>query len=394
MGKAIARSADMAADAQRLADAAMARGDRGEALQLLIALADGHEVGPDVWIKLAALYRADGNLAAALSAIEAALALAPLDPTALLVRATLLDGLGRINEAGEAYDFALAQRQGDEIAAGPMAAALDRARLVRDNYRRGLEATMAGAVATSEANLVEAERRRLDRFISNTTRRTRAYPQVPTHFNYPGLPVDEFHDPALFPWLAEVEAATDSIAAELQVLLAGADLFEPYVDYAEGRPLAQWVDLHRSRRWSAIHLFKAGRATEAAASCPRTMALLATLPQPVLLDRSPAAMFSALAPHTRIPPHTGVGNVRLVCHLPLIVPPGCVFRVGDERREWVRGKAWVFDDTIEHEAWNDSDDDRIILIFDVWHPALSAAERSAIATVFGALDASYGDTGL
>jgi len=93
---------------------------------------------------------------------------------------------------------------------------------------------------------------------------------------------------------------------------------------------------------------------------------------------APTAVFSILEPRTRIPPHTGVNNARLICHLPLIVPPGCGFRVGAETREWQPGKAFVFDDTIEHEAWNLSDSPRAILIFDVWNPFLSAAERDMI----------------
>jgi aspartate beta-hydroxylase len=90
--------------------------------------------------------------------------------------------------------------------------------------------------------------------------------------------------------------------------------------------------------------------------------------------RGPTAFFSILEPHTKIPPHTGVTNTRVTVHLPLIVPPGCAFRVGGETREWKVGTAWVFDDTIEHEAWNDSDAPRAILIFDVWNPELTVLE--------------------
>ena len=90
-------------------------------------------------------------------------------------------------------------------------------------------------------------------------------------------------------------------------------------------------------------------------------------------------MFSLLAPNTAIPPHVGVSNARLVCHLPLIVPDGCWFRVGSETRLWQKGEAFVFDDTIEHEALNPSDELRVVLIFDVWRPDLDPVERKAIA---------------
>ena len=114
------------------------------------------------------------------------------------------------------------------------------------------------------------------------------------------------------------------------------------------------------------------------------------LPQPQVAGASPNAMFSLLAPRTRIPPHTGVANTRLVCHLPLIVPANCGFRVGETTREWRVGEAFVFDDTIEHEAWNDSDELRVVLIIDLWAPALSASERDAVAAVIGAAGATAG----
>lgn len=92
----------------------------------------------------------------------------------------------------------------------------------------------------------------------------------------------------------------------------------------------------------------------------------------------PNAFFSALAPKTRIPPHNGECNARLVAHLPLIVPENCAIRVGFEERQWQVGEIIVFDDTIEHEAWNLSDELRVVLIFDVWNPLLSESERKMV----------------
>jgi aspartyl/asparaginyl beta-hydroxylase (cupin superfamily) len=90
-------------------------------------------------------------------------------------------------------------------------------------------------------------------------------------------------------------------------------------------------------------------------------------------------MFSLLRPGARIAAHTGMFNTRLVCHLPLIVPPGCAFRVGNEVRQWEEGKILIFDDTIEHEAWNEGSQDRVVLIFDIWRPELSEQERREVA---------------
>jgi len=65
----------------------------------------------------------------------------------------------------------------------------------------------------------------------------------------------------------------------------------------------------------------------------------------------------------------------------LVVPAGCGFRVGAETRAWEEGRAWAFDDTIEHEAWNDSGSPRAILIIDAWNPLLTEAERTAIRAI-------------
>jgi aspartyl/asparaginyl beta-hydroxylase (cupin superfamily) len=99
-----------------------------------------------------------------------------------------------------------------------------------------------------------------------------------------------------------------------------------------------------------------------------------------------------LRPGAHIPPHNGLINTRLIVHLPLIVPGQCRLRVGNETREWQPGKVWLFDDTIEHEAWNDSAETRVILIFEVSRPDVTDAEHEQISRVFEALDAHSGQT--
>jgi aspartyl/asparaginyl beta-hydroxylase (cupin superfamily) len=85
-------------------------------------------------------------------------------------------------------------------------------------------------------------------------------------------------------------------------------------------------------------------------------------------------------------------NTRLICHLPLIVPGGCRLRVGNDTRALVEGKAWLFDDTMEHEAWNDSDRTRVILLFEIWRPELTEEERRLVSATFEAIDAHRGTT--
>jgi aspartyl/asparaginyl beta-hydroxylase (cupin superfamily) len=126
------------------------------------------------------------------------------------------------------------------------------------------------------------------------------------------------------------------------------------------------------------------------AKCPKTTAVLEQLPLCDVPQVAPGAYFSVLKPRTRLPPHTGTTNTRSIVHLPLIIPDSCGFRVGSQTREWKKGRAWVFDDTIEHEAWNDSDVTRVILIFDIWNPLLTMAERDMVRALTAAVGNYYG----
>ncbi|HEX6741776.1 MAG TPA: aspartyl/asparaginyl beta-hydroxylase domain-containing protein [Sphingomicrobium sp.] len=369
------------------ADRAAAAGQVAAARSLLeqAVASDGAPI--ELWIKLSAMRKASGDLKGALEAIDRALALSPLDFSALLSRAVILDGLHDPG-AGEAYGHALAQLPPNEPVPPPMRPAVDYARKRRDEYRSQLEQNLA---ATLPAGLTDAERARAERFITNRSRTTRHYHQEPCDFHYPGLPEIEFHDRELFDGLAELEQATGEIRAEFDALIAAeAAEMVPYVQYPDRVPLRQWKELNNNPKWTAIHLLKNGWPVEVnARHCPQTMAAIARMDQPRVPGASPVAMFSMLAPRTRIPAHKGVANTRLVCHLPLIVPPNCGFRVGSTTREWRIGEAFVFDDTIEHEAWNDSDELRVVLILDLWPPALGQAERSAVAAIIGATNANF-----
>ena len=94
---------------------------------------------------------------------------------------------------------------------------------------------------------------------------------------------------------------------------------------------------------------------------------------------SPEAFFSLLKPGAHIRPHFGVANTKVAVHLPLVIPEGdCAIRVGEETRQWTEGRCLIFDDSFEHEAWNRSDQLRIVFIFDVWNPDLTPEECTAI----------------
>ena len=202
-------------------------------------------------------------------------------------------------------------------------------------------------------------------------------------------------DPVLsdgsFPWLAEVEAATEAIRDELLAVMQEPGAFSPYVTGDANRPRSNQQGMLNNPAWSAFYLWKNGTPVPGNAErCPQTLHALRNAPLSLTPNRSPSILFSLLKPGAHIPPHNGLVNTRLICHLPLIVPGRSRFRVGNEVREWVEGRAWVFDDTIEHEAWNDSDRTRVILLFDVWRPELTEEERRLVVDLFEAIDAYNG----
>jgi aspartyl/asparaginyl beta-hydroxylase (cupin superfamily) len=213
--------------------------------------------------------------------------------------------------------------------------------------------------------------------------RKHRYVQEPTAFTYPGLPPLQFFDPAEFDWVPAIEAAAPAIRAELEPLLAdGTEEFRAYIQHQTVAPEANKALLGK-KDWSILPLCENGWLTPSVIErCPVTWETVLKAPLPRIAGWGPTAVFSLLKGGAHIAPHTGMYNIRLVCHLPLVVPPGCRFRVGNEIREWQAGKLMIFDDTIEHEAWNDSGEDRIVLIFDVWRPELTERERSELTALF------------
>jgi hypothetical protein len=367
-------------DLERAADAAVAAGDFSAARDALQALVAEQPEAFDAWIKLAAMLRATGRPADSLAAIERSLTLRPRDFSALLMRAMYFHQTGDADRAGEGFGRALANAP--EKLPDQMERVLTLARDSYQSWQRRHADVLRDAVRA-----VGPLTPRLDRLITNAIHLTEQDREGPSHYCYPDLPEIPFHDDrSRFPWMSVFESAIDDIQREFETVLnAEAAKLVPYVNYPETVPVDQWAALNHNRDWTAIHLTARGETIpENARHCPVTMELLKSVPQPDVRGVGPNAMFSLLAPNTSIPPHTGVTNTRLLCHLPMIVPEGCWFRVGDETRFWERGKAWVFDDSVEHEAVNPSDRLRVIMIFDMWHPDLTPEEQAGIAAVIKA----------
>jgi aspartyl/asparaginyl beta-hydroxylase (cupin superfamily) len=346
-------------------------------LERVVATAPQHV---PFWLSLAAALRALARREEELAALERALAVDPTHLIVLLQKAAVLDLMHKPRTAASTYVNALQTLAPGTKLPPPVEAHVQHARKrVAENAAELADVIDARVGALRQAHPV-GDQRRFERCIDQILGRRRIFAPQPNFMLFPYLRNYEFFDREHFPWLETVEAATDSMREELLgVLSADQAGIQPYIAYREGLPLNQWKELNHSRRWGAYFLWNEGqRLEDHLARCPRTVAALAAAPQVDVPGRGPTAFFSILDARTRIPPHTGVTNTRLTVHVPLIVPQGCGFRVGGETREWKVGTAWVFDDTIEHEAWNDSDAPRAILIFDVWHPELTALERDLV----------------
>jgi aspartyl/asparaginyl beta-hydroxylase (cupin superfamily) len=354
--------------------------------------ADGSD--PEQWINLALACRQLKDEPAEDVAIQRALVLEPKHLVALILRANLLERQGKTHQAALAC-AAIAQASPPlEHLRAELRPAVSQALRYREQYGREFGAFLDQYLEPLYRTFAGDNLKRFRDSLDIMVGRKRRYESRSELYHYPGLAPIEFFDRTDFPWLDPIEAAADDIRDEFLAILQAEEGFTPYVSYPPGVPLNQWAELNNSPSWSAFHLYKMGKLVEENATrCPRTMEALKGAPQPDQIGRTPAVMFSLLKPRTRIPPHTGVTNVRLVTHLPLIIPEGCGFRVGNDTRQWVPGKAWVFDDTIEHEAWNDSDKPRVVLIFDIWHPHLTPPERALITALTAGANAFTGGSG-
>lgn len=341
-----------------------------------------------LWRNLAHARRLEGATEKERSALEAALALDARDLSALI---RLAEWHERANNRREAMIHWTAVTELGEHISNPapeFVQLLDHARRFCRDQQSYISKPLYEELGPIIDGFGESARRRANAFLSHALGQRRVYPNICAGLHYPFLPADEFFDDRHFPWFDTLSAQVPDIRSELLALLEnpGEDMM-PYVRMDAGVSGTPWDQLNQNLDWTACFLWEYGKPNQPVLDrCPKTAEALAALPGARIPGRAPSAFFSMLKPHTRIPPHTGVTNSRAIIHLPLIVPPSCGFRVGGETREWEEGRPFAFDDTIEHEAWNDSDQLRAVLIFDVWNPHLTPEEQSIVEAYYSLID--------
>ena len=187
---------------------------------------------------------------------------------------------------------------------------------------------------------------------------------------YPDLEPRPWHDAADFPLASYLESHFEQIRDEILAL-------EPARFHRESERIEREGD------WDVAFFYERGRRREEVCeACPVTTRGIETLP--AMRTAAGLSYVSRMRPGTHIRPHRGPTNLRLRCHLGITVPDGdCALRVGDTTRPWQEGRCLVFDDYLEHEAWNHAEHDRIVLIVDLWHPGLSATEVRLLEGLHG-----------
>jgi aspartate beta-hydroxylase len=375
---------------------ALSRGDFATAQRDLEQAAHLNPTEPEIWKNVGIVQLAQHHGGEALDAFDRALGLEPMHFAARLHRGAALEQLGRMDEATAAYFGALATAQS------------------RGKWRNDMTTPPGLRPAVKHAiEFVDAQRRRIfadllqplrDKYGATSLARIEAglaiylgdrpanYPdprQFCKFFYVPGLRTTPYYEQALFPWHAELETHTDTIRQELRGVLEQPIGVEPFLGTNDNAALKEQNLLDGTRghaEWNSFFFHRHGEVFQQNAQrCPRTTAILASLPLVHIRGHAPEVLFSILTPGSHILKHHGVTNTRLVTHLPLIIPEDCAISVGGVEHAWQEGHCVTFDDTFEHEAWNRSDKVRAVMILDTWHPDLTAAEREAVALLVGGI---------
>jgi aspartyl/asparaginyl beta-hydroxylase (cupin superfamily) len=323
----------------------------------------------------------NGQFVEAETTLRSVLRETPRDLGALLLLGDVQHAAGKTQDASRAYGGAMqvAQMQAATLPE-VFKPGLQRAATRLGEYAGEYEAFIAAQIPP------EGRSPRFSQSVAILLGKSAIHLQQPTKYYFPELPQIQFYDRTAFDWAPALERQTPAIQQELQAVLADHAAFRPYLERDENQPHVKSHDLVGNDEWSAFYLWKDGtRVEENCARCPVTAAAFENLPLDYLPGQAPSVLFSLLKPGAAIPPHHGLINTRLICHLPLLVPGPAWLRVGNHTHHWKEGELVIFDDSIEHEARNAANETRVVLLFDIWRPELSLQEREEVTQLLGAI---------
>jgi aspartate beta-hydroxylase len=372
--------------------AALNRGEANAAREMLLQAHEVDPADPMTLHHLGLAHEAVGALSEAADAQRSAVVAAPHFYIARLYLGRVLERTGRTADAVIQYARALqdAQQTGRWLNPGTTPPVLrpmiEHAVLsVRRGRRIAYTALFEPLLARFGRSSLDRVERSLRIYLHEEPAEYADERQKPSFLYFPGLPATAFLDRSLFTWIPELEQQTKAIQAELMSLLPSAEGRERVFNN-EALEEVNLRGLDSPPSWNGYYFYRHGeRRAENCDRCPITAGSLTHLPLSHVREHGPEILFSVFTPGTHLLPHRGVTNTRLVGHLPLMVPEDCALNVGGELHHWKEGEVVIFDDTYEHEAWNRSKKTRVVLIFDIWNPYLTDAERLALASLISAI---------
>lgn len=378
-------------DLNTLASAAMAALQAGRAADAAGGFQDIITRGGasrDIWLGLALARQAQGQSEAMIEALDKVLLEDPTNLRALLMKGDAIWDRGDHSDAATVYNYIRKLVPDTNMVDGAARQLVARVVTRLNGHNQGMRAHLAQYFADHDPAIATPyERRRFERAKAMLFGERQRYLQEPRSLFYPELPDREFYEPGDYAWTNRLIEAESQIRREFDALRATPELFTPYVHASGNVPVDRNNPLLDNDDWSAVHIQKNGTINDDIAQMmPTVLDALQDAPLECIDRRGPTALVSRLAPGAKIPPHTGYLNTRLTCHLPIIVPDGCGLRCGSETRHWKSGEMLMFNDSIDHEAWNNSQQERFVLIFFVWRPELSEADREMIKSLIEGID--------
>lgn len=233
---------------------------------------------------------------------------------------------------------------------------------------------------------MNASRGTLATIVKSGLLKTRVRPRpAPSLFMFPGLgsssPVwDSTQHPVLQKIAAQLREAYPVVLKEYKALRTSVNNKNDYqVEHDSKLHTGSWA-------WNS-YILKGDRQADFATHCPETVELLESFRSPTIMSDTPFSFsfFSTMGPGAKIAAHHGPCNLRLRCHFPLIVPTASTevgMEVGGQVVHWKAGEPVFFDDSYEHSVWNHTKEERVLLLFDLWHPELDELEIDAIKDMF------------
>jgi len=356
-----------------------------------------NELSPNremMMLPLAVALEETGEYQDAMAVLRRALKLNENNFFSYIYLGSVLEKLGETEKAGWAYSFAvdlnpsLKMMFKDESLPKPVRLRVSRC---NDFLTKIGQELHQGAIAKTKKKFPKGDFSRVEKALWRKLHHARVgitNPlQRPLSFFIPNLDRAAWFEREEFPWVEDLEKEFPHLQKDVLAHYRGDQDTLPYLQLG-GYDEKAWGDLVGNKDWAAIHFYDGMNRKEA--NCkrfPEVARVIDSLPLFKVAGRPVEALLSILKPNMKIPPHYGTSNARLTVHLPLVVPGDCFVRAGEETRKIEAGKAIFFDDSFFHEAWNETDQIRIVLIVEVWHPDLSDAERAAIEESYIAYEA-------